>query len=299
MIFQKFKNPILFIGFLLVIIFSFAAIYNSKNNQEVDLSTPAPQDFLESYFKNKTDYDEAFSKFENVKKKPILAAITSHHFLAKELIAQTFAGIDPIKTKGVIIVGPDHFQQLTGTKYFAQTTNAGWHTPFGNMDIDAEIVDKLSQNGEVLSDINTFRGEHSVYLLVPFAKKSFPEAMIVPLILRKKVDYPYYYELGRKVSDAVNLEETILIISSDFSHNASRKQAKMNDDRSANLLKEMKVDNINLIENDCKQCAAFLYGYLEGENTNFELVSNKNSFDISGESPESVTSYVSAYFVKK
>lgn len=299
MIFQKFKNPILFIGLLLAIIFSFVASDKNKHSQEIDLPTPNPQDFLESYFRNKNDYEESFLKFENIEKKQVLAAITSHHFLAKDLIAQTFAGIDPTKIKRAIIVGPDHYHQLTGTKYLAQTTDTIWHTPFGEMNADTQITNSLSSDGEVLSAINVFRAEHSVYLLVPFAKKSFPEAKITPLILRQKVDYSYYYKLGKKVSNIVNLEETILIISSDFSHNASRKQARVNDERSVNLLKEMKTDDVDLIENDCKQCAAFLYGYLEDKDTNFELVSNKNSFDISGESPESITSYIAAYFVKK
>lgn len=298
MIPKIFKRLILFIGIVLVLTFLSTKIY--KNFSKV-ASSPAPiqQDFLESYFRNKNDYDESFSKFDNVEKKRVLAAITSHHFLAKDLIAQTFAGVEPKNVKRVIVVGPDHYHQLTGTKYFAQTTDTNWQTPFGNMDADTEIINALSQSNEILSDINAFRAEHSIYLLVPFAKKSFSEAKVVPIILRQKVDFPYYYKLGKEISNTVKSEETLLVISSDFSHSASREQARLNDWKSIDLLKEMEMDSLNLVENDCKQCVAFLYGYLEGKNVDFELVSNRNSFDFSGESPQSVTSYVSVYFIER
>ena len=293
-----FKRPILFIGITLFLIFISIKIY--KNFSKVSsLPIPTQQDFLESYFRNKNDYEESFFKFENVEKKHVLAAITSHHFLAKDLIAQTFAGIDPKNVKKEVIVGPDHFHQLTGTKYLAQTTDTSWQTPFGSISADTQIINILSQNNEVLSDINAFRAEHSVYLLVPFAKKSFSEAEITPLILRQKNDFPYYYGLGKKVAGIIKPEETILVISSDFSHNATREQARLDDRRSIGLLKEMEIDKVSLVENDCKQCVAFLYGYLEGKNVDFELVFNINSFDISGESPKSVTSYVSTYFIEK
>ena len=147
---------------------------------------------------------------------------------------------------------------MTGTKYLAQTTDTNWQTPFGDMSADTEIINVLSQRNEILSDINAFRTEHSVYLLVPFAKKTFSESKIIPLILRQKVDFPYYYNLGKEVSNIVNPEETTLIISSDFSHVATREQARLNDQKSIGLLKERKMDSLNLVENDCKQCNAFL-----------------------------------------
>lgn len=299
MSFKVFKIPTLLVGIMLVVVITFSTKIYKNFRKETIPPTPTQQDFLESYFRNKEDYDESFSKFKNTEEKKVLAAITSHHFLAKDLIAQTFAGIDSENIKRVVIVGPDHFHQLTSTKYLAQTTDANWQTPFGDMNADAETINALFQRGEILSAINAFRAEHSVYLLVPFAKKSFFEAKVTPLILRQKVDFPYYYELGKDVSKIVNPEETILIISSDFSHNASQEQSRLSDQRSINLLREMEIDKVSLVENDCKQCVAFLYGYLEGKNVNFELVSNTNSFDISGESPKSVTSYVSTYFIKK
>lgn len=297
--FWRFEKVILPVIFLLASVFLVLASNKNNFRHALVTSSQSQQNFLESYFRNKSDYDESFSKFENVEKKPVLAAITSHHFLAKDLIANTFAGIDPAKINRVIIVGPDHFHQLTGSKYFALTADTNWQTPFGDMKSDSESISHLSRENEISIDMNAFRIEHSIYILVPFAKKFFPEAKLIPIILRQKNDLEYYYILGKEVSSLVNSKEAILVISSDFSHNVSREQASINDIRSISLLRGMKVGSLNLVENDCRQCVAFLFGYLEDNNPSFEFVANKNSFDISGENPNSVTSYIAAYFIRK
>ena len=280
--------------FFTVIVLTFL----KRNNKiTVTLPSPTPQaDFLESYFNIESEYLDSFSKYANMPKERVLAATTSHHFLAKDLIAETFSGIDPTGIKTIIIVGPDHFSQITGPIYMAQTTSTPWHTPFGNMDPNMQIIDSISQNKEVYSDINLFRSEHSIYTLVPFAKKVFPNAELVPLVLRQKSDYSYFYDLGEQISKMVDLNQTVLIVSSDFTHYSSTEKAKQNDQKSISLLPSKNLENVNGITNDCKQCTAFLFGYLKNTNTKFELLFNKNSFDISGEDSRNVTSYVGAYF---
>jgi AmmeMemoRadiSam system protein B len=95
----------------------------------------------------------------------------------------------------------------------------------------------------------------------------------------------------------VSLNRTILIISSDFTHNADSQTALQNDRKSISLLPDKKISDIVGITNDCRQCTAFLFGYLKNTATAFKLVENTNSFAVSGENPDSVTSYLSAYFI--
>lgn len=296
--FSKLKIPLL----LVVLLFVFALLFSRWSNQKPQIAvspSPTPRVFLESYFSNKDEYEESFSKFKDMPKKHVLAATTSHHFLARDLIAQTFSGIDPTGIKTVIVVSPDHFKQITQPNTFAQTSDTVWDTPFGKMNTDENVIGKILQENGILSDINLFRSEHGIYTLIPFAKKELPEANIVPLVLRQSTDYQYFYNLGVKVSKIVNLNETVLVISSDFTHYTSTQKAKLNDQKSISLLPSKKLEDVELITNDCKQCTAFLFGYLKGTDTDFKLVFNKNSFDISGQDPESVTSYVGAYFTAK
>ncbi|QQG41713.1 MAG: AmmeMemoRadiSam system protein B [Candidatus Woesebacteria bacterium] len=268
-------------------------------NRTTVKNTKPQSEFLESYFINVNDYEDSFAKSKEVSKSKVLAAITSHHFLAKDLIAQTFSGIDPTQLKTVIIISPDHFKQITGTGVNVQTTNNTWQTPFGEMESEGKLIDRILGEKRVVLDMNTFRSEHGIYTLIPFAKKSLPQTKVVPLVLRQNNDYKYFYELGERVSRMVNLNQTALIISSDFSHYTSVENAKLNDQKSIDLLPSKRLEDVGLITNDCKQCTAFLFGYLKNTNTDFKLVSNLNSFDISGKESENVTSYVGGYFVGK
>jgi MEMO1 family protein len=299
------KNSWLIKGLLLVIVVG--CLWRNKNGIEqkqkeiVPTLKPIPTEtLLKSSYDEVSLYTESFKKAYGTKKETVLAAITSHHFLAKDLIAKTFAGIDETRIKTVIIVSPDHFGQIEAPKCLAQTVKAKWSTPFGELEADENIIDKLLKKEEFCENLNNFRGEHGIYTLIPFVKNYLPEVKIVPIILKQKNNYNVeYYRLGQEMAKNINQEETLLVISSDFSHEVSDKQSKLNDKESIKYLPNKKVEEVKFIENDCKQCSAFLDGYLADIETDFKLIFNQNSFEISRESPGSVTSYVGGYFVKK
>lgn len=298
MSFLKLKLPFLLVG----VFFVFALLFNHWTNRNPTVmvtSSPTPEVFLKSYFNNKDEYNDAFLKFAGTPKEQVLAAATSHHFLARDLIAQTFSGINAPRTRTIIIVSPDHFKQISQSGVLAQTAGNTWTTPFGEMYADKNLINQVLNVSGVQSGADPFKSEHGVYTLVPFAKRELPEASILPLILRQSVDYQYFYELGEKISKMVNLGETTVIISSDFTHNASIQAAKLNDQKSIELLPGKKLDDVESITNDCKQCTAFLFGYLKNIDSGFKLVFSKNSYDLSGQDPENVTSYVGVYFTAK
>jgi len=285
-----------------VLFFVSALIFNQLSGRKPQIKvipSTTPGVFLESYFNNENEYNQSFIKSEDIIKTHVLATITSHHFLARDLIAQTFLGINPTGIKSVIIVSPDHFKQITKTDVLVQTTDSNWHTPFGNIDPDSDLINKITQQNGIMNDIGLFRTEHGVYTLVPFVKKALTKTKIVPLVLSQSTDYEYFYDLGEKISKIVNLDETVLVISSDFNHYTSIQKARSNDEKSIKLLPNKKLEEVNLITNDCKQCTAFLFGYLKNTDTDFKLIFNKNSFDLSGQDPENVTSYIGAYFIAK
>ncbi len=285
------KLILIFIAFAAISSFVFLTIKNPKNPE------PTKVEYLESYFKNLDDYNASFTKFAKTSKLPINIVITSHHFLARDVIAQTLSNVDPKRIEKVIIIAPDHFQKLSNTKYLAQTIDNDWITPFGIMKADKELIKNISKEKEVYFDINTFRSEHGIYTLVPFAKKLFANATITPIVLKASSDFDKFYDLGQHVLGLVDFNKTLLIISSDFSHEASVQKASENDKKSISALQTIDIKKINQIENDCGQCIAFMYGFMGKSNT-FVIVKNTNSYDVSGHSPESVTSYVSGYYKK-
>lgn len=256
--------------------------------------------FLESPYNKPNVYDGAFKKYGDISKTKVLAAITSHHFLAKDLIAQSYAGINAGEIKTVLIISPDHYNQILNLNTLAVTTGADWNSTFGILNPDRNIIQRLvSANQNIGIDTNLFRTEHGIYIQIPFIKKKFPQALVVPMVLRQSGKYARFFEMGSFISRQVDPRQTILIMSSDFSHNISSGAARLADTKSAKLLMSKNSENISGINNDCRQCTAFLFGYLKRIKTEFRLIFNKNSFDISGKDPDSVTSYIGAYYLPK
>ncbi|RLC33250.1 hypothetical protein DRH14_05210, partial [Candidatus Shapirobacteria bacterium] len=108
MIHKKTKTIIGFV-FLAILIITFF-VFNSSTEKTFPKNE---KPFLTSFYNRKNDYEQSFEPFNNIAKKKVVAGITSHHFLAKDLIANFFSGIDQKGTKTIYIVGPDHFNRLS------------------------------------------------------------------------------------------------------------------------------------------------------------------------------------------
>ncbi|OGC47630.1 AmmeMemoRadiSam system protein B [candidate division WWE3 bacterium RIFCSPHIGHO2_01_FULL_42_13] len=257
-------------------------------------SDPSSKDYpLSSFYENKEDYEVSFSKVSNLTKEQVLAGITSHHFLAKDLIANFFLGINPEGIENVFIVGPDHYSALNGSEIYAATTRLNWETPYGRYKPNARVISALlGIEGFGENDL-VFRREHSIYTLVPFAKKAFPNAKIIPIVLKNSKDYQMFYDLGGRAFR----KNSLLIASIDFSHVATEETAYQNDLESIRALVSADLENLGSIEADCRQCVAFLYGFLSGTPSRFKLIENKDSSDYGSTEENNLTSYVSGYFV--
>lgn len=251
--------------------------------------------YLEENYCSKEELEESFDKNGVSKIDKIEAIITSHHFLARDLIAKGFSKIDGKKIERVIIISPDHFKQIEKKETLAITASIDWKTYFGEVNPDSEGIKRLEKSRQVEDNTTPFEVEHGIFTLIPFIKNYLPKAKVIPIILKTKSDYIDFYDLGKKTASYFNRKKTLLVISSDFSHYIPSEEAKQNDLESVEILKTKDKDKINLIKNDCPECVAFLFGYLD-ENSEFNLIENTNSFEISGKDENYVTSYISAFY---
>ncbi len=262
-------------------------IDRNKNNKKID--------YLDENHYSEEELVKTFDKNKINKVNKIQAVITSHHFLAKDLIAKTLAIVDEEKIEEIILVSPDHFKQIKKRQCLILTDNIGWETDFGKLEPESSEINKINKNQNVCTDFNSFRGEHGIYTLVPFLKNYFPKAKIVPLILKPKNNFEDFYNLGKEIANDFDKSKTLMVISSDFSHYVTESVANKQDEKSVEILKNKNKEKISLMENDCRQCVAFLFGYL-GEKPEFNLIKISNSFEISGENKDYVTSYVTGYY---
>lgn len=276
------------IGLVVIGIFSFRinAPLSISENTETD------QELLESFYTNKAEYESAYELVENHSNQRVIVGIVSHHFLAKNLIADFFAGIDPSDIKTVYVVGPDHFSKLSQSNDQAVSSLLSWQTPYGILEANQASISQYVSEGELSINDHVFKNEHAIYTLVPFIKRSMPNAEIVPIVLATGMTDESAYELGQKLV----LENAILIVSSDFAHQVSEKEAKLLDEKSLVALNPPTLDSLDEITNDCRQCIALLAGYVSDKQTTYELKSNKTSADFGPARVNDLTSYVSAYY---
>jgi poly-gamma-glutamate synthesis protein (capsule biosynthesis protein) len=267
----------------------------SPNSNPPQAGAP-PEIFLESFFKNPVLYDEAFARAGKVIPQKILGGIVPHHFLARDLIAAFFAGIDGQAARRLILVGPDHYRtrhQPGAAHCF--TSLRPWRTPFGPVAADQEFIRKLVAAGVSTADDAVFMQEHSIYVLIPFIKRTFPQAQIVPLVLRPGPDDDKFLQLGKFLRQH-SPPGTVMIVSSDFAHGVTEAQARVLDRKSLQNLKNFRRETIGQITCDCRSGLAMLRGFLGPGQKHFSLVAHRTSLDFGSREGHDLTSYIAAYY---
>lgn len=79
-----------------------------------------------------------------------------------------------------VICGAAH--RYMGARAAVDDSDA-WETPLGQVHVDSELRDSLSNYREVIVDGVAHRQEHSIEVQVPFIKYLFPKARILPVVV--------------------------------------------------------------------------------------------------------------------
>ena len=302
MLFPKTENRIPNTIFILTLalLFILALCFFLLPPESKKPSHPAgtPQPSLESYFNNRDAYEESFARFPNLKKFKVRAGIVTHHFLAKDLMAEFFQGIDPRGIRRVILAGPDHYKIYPRKDCLGFTTLLPWNTPFGPISPDKIFIDHLVREAGFIAHDRIFMREHGVYILTPFIKKAFPDAALIPLILQNHSPYDRLIALGRDLRRQGG-DDTLLVVSSDFAHRATSEEAERLDRQSLSRLESLQKDGVGKITSDCRPGLAVLLGFLGDETPRFHLINHKTSLDFGSPEAGNLTSYLTGYYLKE
>ena len=160
------------------------------------------------------------------------------------------------------------------------------------------MIGNIASSGIAAIDENPFETEHSISALVPFVKKTFPEARVVPIILKEKTSIDTCQRIARILYDN-NADRDVLVIASvDFSHDLPLEETETEDARSALAIAGFDFDMIYDLEADSPASIyTLLYSLrlLGAENLVFSEQSN--SFRIvNSSSNESITGYFIGHF---
>ncbi|MDP2934102.1 MAG: AmmeMemoRadiSam system protein B, partial [bacterium] len=179
-------------------------------------------------------FDEAYEKAPVLPAIPAdtRGAVVPHHLLPAPITAAFFDQF-PWQPKRVVIIGPDH---LDRGKNLVSISRGAWKTSYGLIEPDTEVIDAIVAVGAAQVEESVFDGEHSIAALVPFIKRSFPEARIIPIVVRLSDNLFSSQTLAQAIPSD---DETLVIASVDFSHGQTDRVAQFHDRLSLAVLSSM------------------------------------------------------------
>lgn len=220
--------------------------------------------------------------------------IVNQHILAASLIARQFAlARDPTITR-VILITQNNWNVGNDAVI---TSRKGWETPLGNIEADTALVDQLVTMGQASINENLFIHEHGITGIVPYVAYAFPNARIVPLVVRDQTDSRVLDALATQLQ-LMHLTHTVVIGSIDMSHYLPAYLADAHDRKTLQAIEHFDYDALPRLDIDTAPTLRIVMKTAEqrGEQRFIET-GHANSADIIDE-PDllSTTSYITGYF---
>jgi AmmeMemoRadiSam system protein B len=159
----------------------------------------------------------------------------------------------PIKT--IIFLSPNHFQPET---VVAKTTDAFFALPNGQKINVVENTVALFPENIVVADSAVFVAEHGIQLHLPYIKKYFSEAEVLPLLVTRNISKNNLNEIITALRPMMT-EETLLLVSTDFSHYLKTAKAEKKDAEMKSLITENNYEKILTLNDDYLDCPACIY----------------------------------------
>lgn len=249
-----------------------------------------------SYRSGEDCYEDAYRKAgDGVLGGKVLGGVVTHHFFASGLIAEFFRKLEGQQNvETVIILAPNHFNAGFGE---ALVSAAYWDTPFGDLEPDNVLIQDLLYEKLVEIDEKPFESEHSISTIVPFIKKTFPDAKVVPVIMKEGKGF----ENCKRIADLLDRNSNgrfLVIASVDFSHGLSSDLAIEEDGKSISAIKSFDFDAVRDADIDSPPAVYTLLKFLDSQNARRLLFSRgSNSYLIDESSDENETvGYFIAHF---
>lgn len=154
-----------------------------------------------------------------------------HHLLAADLIADAFSRLRGQRYHRVIILCPDHFHR-SATPFAVPVRD--FQTALGPVALDRKATDRLLAC-PLVGASNLFSHEHGVQALTPFLAHHFPGARLVAVAIRASASPKQWRTLAKALTLLLDAH-TLLVQSTDFSHDLTPAEAARMDQQTLRLL---------------------------------------------------------------
>jgi hypothetical protein len=176
-------------------------------------------------------------------KRRIYGIVSPHagYVYSGAVAANGFYEASSVDFQNVIMVGPNHYGIGSGV---ATMKGGIWETPLGEVPVNSDLATQVaSKSGITDFDNDAHSRDHCLEVQLPFLQYIKAGFGIVPVILRMQ-DIDTAFDLGKAIADTIaeDIDTTLLIASSDFTHYEPNSEAHRKD---AELIKAILTLDIN------------------------------------------------------
>jgi len=140
----------------------------------------------------------------------------------------------------VVLAGPSHYVAFDGVSIFPEGAFA---TPLGDAEIDSATAQALLASPVVHPLPAAHQREHSLEMQLPFVRRLFPEARIVPLVMGFQTRETIT-ALAGALATACDSERTLIVASTDLSHYFDARTAQQLDSQVAAHVASFDADGL-------------------------------------------------------
>ncbi len=234
------------------------------------------------------------------KKLPVVSFITPHHLVGEKLIEEIFSEVaeknQKAKIDRIILVSPNHFNIGTGAVIVA-----GDELSENNITVKTSprVIQNIAKLNFVRVDTDAFYKEHGIRNLLSFSQKYFPDIPVVNMMIKDGAPIEYMTRLAEQINNIPG--NTLLILSSDFSHYLGENISRQHDRKAVGVIGHFDYPAVYNLDTDCVSGLYLLMKFSElKKHPNFVWVNNSSSSEVYGKNfIGKNTSYVTGYFTDK
>ena len=250
--------------------------------------------FHYSYFSQPGFFDDAYKLAKAQNYQPgAKGIIVNHHLLAGNFIAEAFNTVATNAPITVLLISPNHFD---AGKAEVITSSATWKTPYGELQPDTELINRLATHKLAAIEEAPFNEEHGISGIVAFIKKSLPNAKVVPVIFNNRMKLEQSLALADEYKKNIP-QNTLVVGSFDFSHYLPDRAASFHDLENLAAVENLDTSGIYNLDIDSRPGLAFYLQLMKDSGDNqFHLLENSNSAKLTHQNILETTSYITGYF---
>lgn len=217
----------------------------------VSFSTPydSVQQFMEGIYAADQEVDPPAPIYR------IRATVVPHHLTSSRSMAAGIKVLANQTFKRIILLAPDHFGKCPTQLC---TVNGIFETAFGKVRANSDVVDRLAASPHVTVTSDLFQNEHGIHAVLPFIAHYEPAVEVTPIVLSQIHNWKQSKDDLKNILSSVLDDDTILIVSSDFSHYLGLFQADQMDEATMKAISGKNLNGIAALKNpaqsDCPGC---------------------------------------------